>query len=189
MIHTAEVLIILLQFLLLVTAPLFLIRALVQIFSDRTDVPFVRTPRAMFPAIASALDIQPFDIVYELGSGDGGFLLWCAERYPNAKFTGIERNPLLYRYSEWRKKRSGRHNLSFVYGDIFSEEYAAARKIYCYLLNPVMDRFLPKLERTFHGTLASRAFRFSTKEPEHTVELTSKKGGHGEHLLHIYDFS
>ena len=183
------VIVFLLQLLLTVAVFLFIGRAIVQIVSDTvTDVPFVRTPRTVFAPIASALDIQPYDVVYELGSGDGGFLLWCAAHYPNAKFVGIERNPLLHRYASWRQKRSGMQNLSFTQADFFDVNLSGARKIYGYLLNSVMDRLLPKFEREFHGRLASRAFRFKAKQPVRTIELSGKKGWHGEHLLHIYDF-
>ncbi len=177
-----------LQVVLLILVALFLIRALVQILSDRTDVPFVRTPERMFAAIASALDMHPSDVVYELGSGDGGFLLWCAERYPDAKFVGFERNPLLVRYARWRAKRVGLSNVEFRKQDLFFADLSGAAKIYAYLLDHVMDRLLPKLAREFHGRLASRAFRFGGKQEKEVIAISEKSGSHGQHLLFIYDF-
>lgn len=188
MAHVSLILVFLLQLLLLGAVSFFIVRALVQIVSDRTDVPFVRTPKRTFATIAETLDIRPGESVFELGSGDGGFLLWCAARYPDARFTGIERNPLLHYYASYRQRRAQLKNLSFVRGNLFEMNFSGARKMYAYLLNPVMDRLLPKLEREFHGTLASRAFRFKAKQPVRTIELSSKKGWHGEHLLHLYDF-
>jgi len=177
MAHVLLIIVFLLQLLLLGALSFFIVRALVQIVSDRTDVPFVRT-----------LDIRPGETVCELGSGDGGFLLWCASMYPSSEFMGIERNPLLHYYASWRRRRAGLKNLSFVRGNLFDTDLSCAQKMYAYLLNPVMDRLLPKFQREFHGRLASRAFRFKAKQPVSTIELSLKKGWHGEHLLHIYDF-
>ncbi len=183
-----QIVILILQLFLLVAVSLFLLRAFVQILSDRTDVPFVRTPESVFPAIADALNIAPEDTVCELGSGDGSFVRWCAAQYPHARCVGIERNPLLIRYARWRTRRAKLTNVEFRQADIFDTDFSDANKIYAYLLNPVMDRLLPKLTAEFHGTLASRAFVFKEKKPTTTIELSSKKGRHGEHLLYLYQF-
>ncbi len=182
------IIILILQLFLMVSVPLFLLRAFVQILSDRTDVPFVRTPQSAFAAIAEALAIAPQDTVYELGSGDGSFCRWGATQYPHTRFVGIERNPLLVRYAKWRAQRAKLTNVEFRKADIFETDFSGVNKIYAYLLNPVMDRLLPKLTAEFHGTLASRAFVFKDKTPIHTIELSKKNGHHGKHLLYLYEF-
>ncbi len=183
-----QITILVLQLFLLVGVGFALLRAAVQILSDQTDVPFVRTPHTLFPAIAQTLAIEPGAMLYELGSGDGGFLRWCAARYSHARFIGIERNPLLVRYAIWRAKRAGLTNVEFRKADIFATDFRDVTKIYAYLLNPVMDRLLPKLTTEFHGRLASRAFVFKDKQSTATIELSKKKGHHGEHLLYLYEF-
>src|SRR5882757_205857 len=71
------------------------LRGLAKSISAYYDVPYVPTPHELLPIIADALDIQPRDVVYDLGCGDGRLLFYCARRFPNARFVGVERNPLL----------------------------------------------------------------------------------------------
>jgi hypothetical protein len=180
--------IVLLQFFLIVFSTAFIGLAILHILSDRAGVPFVRTPRVVFQKVADALEIQEGDIIYELGSGDGSFLLWCAAQYPEARLLGIERNPLLVRYANWRLKRSQLSNVTFIKQDIFHTDYSTATKLYAYLLPSLMDRLLPTLEAQFHGRLASRAFRFAKKDVSAEITLSNKAGSHGQHKLFVFEF-
>ncbi|HWP61027.1 MAG TPA: hypothetical protein VN495_00275 [Candidatus Paceibacterota bacterium] len=154
------------------------------------DVPFVPTRRAFFPAVADALTIGPRDHVFELGSGSGHLLIYLGRRTPSARFVGIERNPLLFLYSQVYKKICGSpSNVTFQRGNLFLADLSTATKIYGYLLPSVMDTLLPKLEKELtHARFASRAFQFAQKHPARVIELTKKPGGHGEHLIYVYEF-
>jgi hypothetical protein len=180
--------VILLQLLIIAMASVFLFFGYIHILSDRAGVPFVRTPQYAFPLIARALDIQAGDMVYELGSGDGRFLRWAAVHYPSAQFIGIERNPILVRYAQYRAEHAQLTNIAFRKQDLFTADYAKPNKIYAYLLPSFMDRLLPTLERDFHGRLASRAFQFKNKTADAEVELSARRGAHGQHRLYIYNF-
>ncbi len=154
------------------------------------DVPFVPTPSDAFPKIKQVLRLGSGDVVYELGSGDGRFLLACALREPRARFIGIERNPLLYTYSLFRKHLAGNpSNLTFLRASFFDIDLSGATKIYAYLLDPIMDALLPKFERELsHARIASRAFKFSKKDPAETLRLSEQPGSHNQHMLYVYDF-
>src|SRR5262249_4769895 len=151
-------------------------------------VPFVPTPHKHIDTILTSLALQPGDVVYELGSGDGRVVLAAAQKNPSVIFLGIERNPILYLYSKLNYRFCGSpKNLSYQRANFFALDFAKPSKLYGYLLPEVMDALLPLLS-TFRGRFASRAFRFSDKQPVDIVELTAKTGSHGEHLLYIYDF-
>src|SRR3989338_436431 len=155
------------------------------------EVPYVVMPRAFYQAITDALNIQPDDTVYELGSGNGGFLLTLASQFPGTRFVGLERNAMLYWYSCVRKRTlyGNPPNVSFRRENFLTAEFSEATKMYVYLYNSIMDQLLPRFESEV-GTLriASRAFQFKHKEASHIVELSKKPGNHGQHLLYVYDF-
>ncbi len=147
--------------------------------------------KADVPAVAEALDIRDGDVVYELGSGDGRFLVWCARRFSRTQFVGIERNPLLFWYSRCKARLNGRSpNLSFRCENFFTTELAGANKAYVYLLNPVMDALLPKLERELpQARLVSRAFVFRARTARATIKLGEAPGSHGQNRLYVYEFN
>ncbi len=184
----ALVIVILLQILLIVIILPLIIRAIAQVLSDMAGIPFVRTPSYAFPKIAAALRINDTDTVYELGSGDGAFLLWCAQQHPGARYVGIELNPLLIRYARWRQKRLGLTNVIFIKGDLFEADFSAATKIYAYILPKTLAKLRPLLDQQFHGRFASRAFPFKDLAAESVITLTERKGSHNQHLVHMYDF-
>jgi len=153
-------------------------------------VPFVPTRGRYFPQIIDSLDIGRGDVVYELGSGDGRFLLACALANAGTRHVGIERNPLLHLMALLRKKYAGNpSNITFIRGDLFTADLRGATRIYAYLLPSVMSSLLPKFERECAGArLASSAFTFADKEPVEIVTLSTNPGSHGQNVLYVYEF-
>ncbi len=154
----------------------------------RLDAPFVPTPVRYAKTVLETLQIQDGDVVYELGSGDGRFMLACARLAPGVRFVGIERNPPLHLIALSRKRFAGLPNVEFKRQDFFATDFSQATRLYAYLLDSMMLRLEPKLEQEFTGRLASRAFSVPGKEPVDIVELTTRVGGHGQHKLFVYDF-
>jgi hypothetical protein len=173
---------------LFVGAAIFLYRTFVWVISGHLDVPFVPTPVRYADLVIGALDIRAGDVVYELGSGDGRFMLACAAHAPEARFVGIERNPLLHGMALARKRSARSTNVEFRRGDLFKTDLSNATKVYAYLLDSVMFKLQPKFESEFRGIVASRAFPFPRKPLSNVVALTETIGAHGQHLLFIYDF-
>jgi 16S rRNA A1518/A1519 N6-dimethyltransferase RsmA/KsgA/DIM1 with predicted DNA glycosylase/AP lyase activity len=151
--------------------------------------PFVPTPLHYAGLVAASLELSSGDVVYELGSGDGAFMLALAALVPEATFIGIERNPFLYAAALVRKRFAGDpDNVEFRRGNFFNADLSEANKAYAYLLDTVMYELQPKFEKEFKGRLASRAFPFPHKELSNVVALTERIGMHGQHLLFVYDF-
>jgi hypothetical protein len=184
-----EAILLVLQLVLLGAVLFFLGRILIWVISNHLDVPFVPTPMRYAPIVIEALEVREGDIVFELGSGDGRFLLACARLDPSIRFVGIERNPLLHLAALLRKRFTGRpSNAEFRLGNFFATDLSEADKVYAYLLDPVMFRLQSKFEKEFKGRVASRAFPFPRRELSNVVALTETIGGHGQHLLFVYDF-
>ncbi|MBM3261590.1 class I SAM-dependent methyltransferase [Candidatus Kaiserbacteria bacterium] len=160
------------------------------LFSFNLDVPFVPTRRPHFSRIIEALEVYDGDVVYELGSGDGRFIMACARARSNARYVGIERNPFLHLIALWRRKWAGSPaNVSFVRGDFFTTDFSDATRLYAYLMPQVMDALLPKFERECAGArLASTAFAFSHKAPAEVIKLSTPSRLNGQHTLYVYAF-
>jgi SAM-dependent methyltransferase len=157
--------------------------------SNGLNSPFLATPHSYFPKIADALAIRPGDVVYDLGSGDGRFMFFCAQRRPDARFVGIERNPLLIAYARLYAYLHGNpHNLSFKQESFFDADFSDATRMYVYLLPVTLNKLTPSLAARGGRRVVSRAYRFSVQKSLETVQLTETPGTHGEHELHIYEW-
>jgi hypothetical protein len=184
-----EAILLIIQVLLFVAVAIFLYRVFVFAISGYLDVPFVPTPPRYADIVAATLELSPGDVVFELGSGDGRFMLALAALQPGARFVGVEHNPLLHVAAVTRKRLNGTpHNVEFRRGDFFTTDFSPANKMYLYLLDPVMHQLQPKFDNQFKGRVASRAFPFARKKLSNVVALTENVGAHGQHLLFVYDF-
>src|SRR6185369_2343725 len=108
------------QLLLFAWVGIFLMRILRRMYSGSSDAPFMPTPSNAFATIMTSLDIGPDDIIYELGSGDGRFLIFCASREPSARYVGIEHDSLLHCTARCRQWLSGMRNVEFRRGNFYN---------------------------------------------------------------------
>lgn len=158
------------------------------VLSMYLDVPFVPTPHSAAKKIATALHLRPGDVVYELGSGSGHLLISWAREVPEARFVGIERNPLIHAYALINTRLNGNPpNVSLRRGNFFTADLRGATKVYAYLLPEVLEVLVPKLQREIPGArFASRAFTFKDKQVLEVAELSKTVGNHGQQLVHVY---
>lgn len=149
--------------------------------------PYVPTRPRYFVTIARALDIRDGDVVYDLGSGDGRFLIYCARHYPQATFVGIERGRVLFLQARLRYLLAGTPpNLIFRCADIATSDFRDATRIYAYLFPRILgDLFAAPPPRV---RVVTRAFQISHVIPSTSIELTKHSGLHNQHLLYVYQF-
>ena len=187
-----EIAILVTQLLLLVGVLTYIAYSTARGLSGYMDVPYVATPRRLLPAIADALNIRPLDIVYDLGCGDGRLLFYCAQRFPQAQFIGIERNPLLVFFAQTKRATLGLKNISFLRENIFETDFSNATRIYAFLLPELMYKlFAPdtnKIISSHRMRLVSRAFKVRGRESTKTIALPNVKNTCGEQELHVYEW-
>jgi hypothetical protein len=187
--YALEIAFLLVELGLFTAAVLFFRRAILWFVFGQLDAPFVPTPKRYASVVTEALDVQAGDTVYELGSGDGRFVLACAKLSPTARFLGVERNIFLHLIASTRKRFAGNPtNVEFRRGDLFETDLSHTNKMYLYLLTPAMLDLQSRFEKEFSGRVASRAFKFANKEPSSVVALGTRSGAHGQHNLYVYDF-
>lgn len=109
--------------------------------------PWWRTNKEISKAVIKLADISSKDIVYELGSGDGEFLLTVAGK-TNAKCIGIEIDPLRYWISKLRIKFAGLEDkIAIVRKDFFKVNISDATVVYMYLVPIALKKLKPKFEK------------------------------------------
>lgn len=93
----------------------------------------------------SLLDIQPGEVIYDLGCGDGRFILRAVRKY-KAKAVGIEINIFLYLLCQLLITLLGlRGRAKIHYGNLFKLDLSDADIVICYLLQETNDKLEEKL--------------------------------------------
>ncbi len=113
---------------------------------------FTRTHPSMIKKILENIKLEPNQVVYDLGCGDGRFLREVAKRY-NVRAIGFEINPWAYFLARIYNLFS-RAKVKVVFANFWKKKVCDANLIFCYLFPDVMRKLEKKLERELKpGTL------------------------------------
>ena len=109
------------------------------------DIFFSPTRHNIADAMLLLARIQPADVVYDLGSGDGRIPITAARLY-GARGVGIEIDPRLVRSSEENAVKAGVQWLvTFHTGDLFDADLRDATVVTLFLLPGLNIQLIPKL--------------------------------------------
>ncbi len=135
-----------LLFLLLVL--IFLIVFLTFVWPpDSPWSPWWRTNKNIAKIACSLAGLSEKDVVYELGSGDGEFILTAGKDFNVKKAVGIEIDYSRYFMSKIRLLISPSKNISFMRRDFKKVNLSDATVVYFYLVPAVIKRIMPKLKK------------------------------------------
>lgn len=109
--------------------------------------PWWRTNKKVARAAVKLLNISAKDVVYELGSGDGEFILTAVSEFGAKKGVGIEIDHLRYWVSVLKQKIRRVSGAEFIRGDFKKVKLKDATVVYFYLVPAVIKRILPKLKK------------------------------------------
>lgn len=125
--------------------------------------PWWRTNRKVARAAGKLLKLKKGDVVYELGSGDGEFILMAAKEARVKRAIGIEIDHSRYFISIIKKYMVGADSAVFVRSDFKTVKLSDANAVYFYLVPAVIKRLLPKLKKELKpGTpIVSLKYRMS----------------------------
>ena len=134
--------------------------------------PWVPSSMKMVYRMLDLAELQPDDIVYDLGCGDGRLVLAAATRY-NVKAVGIEIDPLRYLWCQFLTMLlHQRKNIRIIFGNIYNQDYTQADVVMCYLL----PEALKNLEGKFRQELPAGARVLSNKYHFPTLECIQQDG-------------
>lgn len=153
----------------------------------KTGVQYRPVPRWLFPHIAQALNPKTGSVVYDLGCGESLILRYLLKNSKDTKAVGIELTPIPYFIARFLNTVHPLRNLEIIKADFFNVKINDATHIFLYLLPPLMDKLLPKLEKELKsGTrLVSCDFRFTHRAPSKIISLQGEKQNHE---LIVYEF-
>lgn len=105
--------------------------------------------------------ISSRDKVYELGSGDGEFLLLVAKE-TGAKSVGIEIDPLRDFIARIRVKLAGQSSkITLKRKSFYVENLSSATVVYVYLIPRVLGKILPKLKKELKKGTRIVSYRYT----------------------------
>jgi len=139
-------------------------------------VPYVPTPMAVVQKMLEIAKVQPDDVVYDLGSGDGRIIIMAAQKF-GAHAVGVELDPDLYQKSSERIRKLGlQDRAQIIHENMFEVNVRHATVVTLYLLTAVNERLRPKLERELRSEarVVSHDFQVPGWQPTQTVEVTSE---------------
>jgi SAM-dependent methyltransferase len=139
------------------------------------DVVYEPTPLGVVDTLVEAAAVRPGDKVYDLGCGDGRFLVAAARR--GATGTGFDLNMNLV---EWANANALAERVDdrvkFEVRDLFTADMSAATVVTLYLLPALNLKLRPKLwkELAVGSRVVSNAFDMGDWAPDRTFEVPTR---------------
>ena len=139
------------------------------------DIMWVPSKTDIVHKMLDAAQVQPSDIVYDLGAGDGIIAIEAAKKY-GARAVGIEYNRDLVALAQRNAQRAGlkEERVSFRQGDVFVEDFSEATVVTLYMGESINARLMPKLLKMRPGTrVVSNTFRIESWIPDQELKSAS----------------
>jgi hypothetical protein len=148
---------------------IFVFAYLVDALLEKEDFETNAATAKKVAALIQAEGSSAHQLLIDLGSGRGGFLLRIAGLCPNLECRGIDQG--LFRTLLAKTRGARRKNLRFLRGDIFAADISEADIVYAYLPRVLLPALAAKLRKELKpGAIAitSRVF-FSDWPPEKVI--------------------
>jgi len=168
-----------------------LIVSVIPAFSQRFGpaenlAPYIPTPEALVQRMLEAGHVQPGDIVYDLGSGDGRIVIMAAQKF-GARGVGVEILPDLVRKAQERIKALGLEDrVRMIEDSALRVDLSPANVVTMCLLTSSNERLKPNLEKYLHPGARVVSNEFPIRGWK-AVEVVMLKGGSTEHRIYVYE--
>lgn len=140
------------------------------LISIASGSPYVNAPKESVKTMLKMASIQPSDIVYDLGSGDGRLVFHASALANHA--VGIEINPILIVFSKLKRFIQHKTNISFVRRSIWRCDFSKADVVFVYLLPPMVAKLEPILLKELKkgSRIIIKSFPFPNTKPDKVVD-------------------
>ena len=109
------------------------------------DIRFVPTPQESVEAMLETARVSKNDIVYDLGCGDGRFVITAAQKY-GARGVGVDIDPERIQESNHNARAQGvMDRVKFIEADLFETDIREATVVTLYLFWDINVKLRPKL--------------------------------------------
>ena len=136
--------------------------------------PYIPSTRQNVDEMLRLARVQPGDVVYDLGSGDGRVVIAAARDW-GARGVGIDIDGALVAESRERATREGvADRVEFRHGDVFAADMRDATVVTMYLLTSLVHRLQPKLLAELKpGTrIVAHDYGFADWKPDRHVQVS-----------------
>ncbi len=148
--------------------------------------PYIPTPRVLVERMLELARVQPDDVVYDLGSGDGRIIIAAAQKF-GARAVGVELQPNLCRQAEQRIRDLGLENrVTVMHGSALHIDLSPATVVTMYLLTGSNEKLRPNLEKYLKpgARVVSNDYPVKGWKP---VEMVIVRTGSTDHKIYLYE--
>lgn len=154
--------------------------------SRTPDCVYVGTPYDVIDKMVDVAEIQPGDVVYDLGCGDARILVSAAKRH-GCRCVGFDINPVRVDEALENARKNGVSDLVKVEErDIFTVDLEGATVVMLYLLPKMNERLIPQLKKLKPGArIVSHDYGIAGIREEKEYEIDSLEDG-VRHYIYLY---
>ncbi len=152
----------------------------------KPDVLYVSTPQEVVDKMLEMAKVTKDDLVYDLGCGDGRFVVTAAKKY-GCKAVGYDISPRRVRESLENVKKNGlEHLVRIEQKDIFTLNLSKANVITLFLLPSLNVKLIPQLDKLRPGSrIISYNFGMRGVMPDKMVKFTSAEDK-SQHTIYLW---
>lgn len=151
--------------------------------------PFVATPLPVVRRMLVLAELNPHEILYDLGSGDGRVVIMAAQEF-GARAVGVELRDDLVRQAVNRIHELGLEGrVKIVQSDLFKVDLSQADVVTLYLTTSANERVKPKLESELkHGArVVSHDYEILGWKPlKVNTFCENPRMGYPSHTIYVY---
>lgn len=139
----------------------------------KPDIGYIPTPQLAVDMMLSAAAVEPSDLIYDLGCGDGRVLITAAQRF-GARGVGIDIDPERIQQCQREAQQAGVcDRIQFRQENLFEADFQKATVVTLYLLPHLNLRLQPKLKQLRPGTrIVSHHFDIEGWIPDQVIYMT-----------------
>jgi SAM-dependent methyltransferase len=152
----------------------------------KPDVLYVATPQEVVDKMLNMAKVTKDDVVYDLGCGDGRFVVTAAKKY-GCRGVGYDISPRRVRESRANVRKNGVEQLVRIeQKDIFTLDLSQADVITLFLLPSLNEKLIPQLDKLKPGSrIVSHNFGMRGVMPDETVKFTSTEDK-SQHTIYLW---
>ena len=154
---------------------------------DKKIAPYYPTPNSIVEKMLELGGLKAGEKVYDLGSGDGRFVIIAARKY-KADAYGVELDESLVKQSSDRIRTLGLSPTAhIIQGDLLEQDYSSADLLTIYLLPVAIEKVTPILEKQLKkgARVVVHDFEFYRWKAAKTVDIDDDGEGRS-HRLFLY---
>lgn len=153
------------------------------------DIFYLPTPQGVVDRMLEMANLKKDDVVYDLGCGDGRFVVTAAKIY-GVKATGYDIDPERVKDSNENVKKNDVEKLVTIKeADVFELDLTGASVVTLYLLPELNEKLMPQLAKMKPGSrILSHDFPMDGAKPEKVERLKVKndRGEESDHTIYMW---